>query len=89
MSNIGLIIWALLIGGAFAFAWRKGYLERLSTYWNETREELRKCNWPTWEELKESTVVISLSIAALGLFTVLADQVFFQFVQLVTKLGAS
>ncbi len=50
---------------------------------------MRKCNWPTWEELKESTVVISLSIAALGLFTVLADQVFFQFVQLVTKLGAS
>jgi hypothetical protein len=34
------------------------------------REELKKCTWPTWEELKGSTVLIMISIALLGGFTV-------------------
>ena len=89
MSDIWLIIWVLLVLGAFAFAWRKGYLVRLRTYWDQTMDELHKCTWPTWEELKGSTVVVSLSIIMLGLFTVAVDQVFFWVVQIVTKLGAA
>jgi len=68
-----LIIWAVVIGGAFAFLWRKGYLLRISAYIGETREELRKCTWPSVEELKESTVVVIITIALLGLFTVAVD----------------
>ena len=44
----------------------------------ETREELKKCSWPTWDELKGSTVVITISIVLLGGFIVLVDQVFFR-----------
>ena len=44
----------------------------------QTREELRKCTWPTWDELKGSTVVITISIVLLGGFIVLVDQVFFR-----------
>jgi preprotein translocase SecE subunit len=39
---------------------------------------LRKCTWPTWAELKGSTVVITISIVVLGGFIVLVDQVFFR-----------
>jgi preprotein translocase subunit SecE len=75
---ITLLIWAVLIGAAFAYCWRKGYLAQLTNYVQQTREELRKCAWPTWDELKGSTVVITISIVLLGGFIVLVDQVFFR-----------
>ena len=62
----------------FAFLWRKGHFLRLTTYIQETREELRKCTWPTWDELKGSTVVVFVSIVLLGGFTVAVDQIFFR-----------
>ena len=68
----------VVIGAIFAFLWSKGYLQRLTEYVRQTREELKKCTWPTWEELKGSTVVVAISIVLLGGFTVIVDQVFFR-----------
>jgi len=70
------LIWVVLVGIAFAILWYKGYLVRFANYVQLTREELKKCTWPTWDELKGSTVVVAISIALLGLFTVLVDLVF-------------
>jgi preprotein translocase subunit SecE len=67
---IALIVAAMV---AFTIAWRKGAFLRLSAYWNETMEELKKCTWPTWEELQGSTVVVIVSVGMLGLFTVVVD----------------
>ena len=72
-DNVVLAIWVGVIAAAFLFLWRKGHLQRLSIYVQETKEELRKCTWPSWDELKGSTVVVMLSIALLGAFTVAAD----------------
>jgi preprotein translocase subunit SecE len=74
---ITLLIWAVVVGAAFAFCWRKGYLLQLTDYVQATREELRKCTWPTWDELKGSTVVISISLVLLGGFIVVVDRVFY------------
>jgi preprotein translocase subunit SecE len=71
-------IWGAVVGIIFVILWRKGYLLQLTTYVQQTREELRKCTWPTWDELKGSTVVITISIILLGGFVVLVDQVFFR-----------
>ena len=71
-------IWGAVIGTIFVVLWRKGYLLQLTNYVQQTREELRKCTWPTWDELKGSTVVITISIILLGGFVVLVDQVFFR-----------
>jgi preprotein translocase subunit SecE len=73
-----------MIGAAFAYAWYKGYLVRLSNYVAQTREELRKCNWPTWDELKGSTVVVTISIALLGGFCYVVDTVFYYLVRLIS-----
>ncbi len=79
MQNyIWIIVWAVIILAAFAWLWWKGHLERFAAYVVQTREELRKCTWPTWEELKGSTVVVGISIVILGAFTVGVDQVFFR-----------
>jgi preprotein translocase subunit SecE len=67
-----------VVGGLFVYLWRKGYLAQLTTYVQQTREELRKCTWPTWEELKGSTVVVTISIVLLGGYIVLVDQAFFR-----------
>ena len=71
-------IWGAAAGIIFLILWRKGYLLQLTNYVQQTREELRKCTWPTWEELKGSTMVIAISIVLLGGFIVLVDQVFFR-----------
>jgi preprotein translocase subunit SecE len=68
-----LIVVGLLAMIAFTIAWRQGAFLRLSAYWNETMEELKKCTWPTWEELQGSTVVVIVSVGLLGLFTVGVD----------------
>jgi preprotein translocase subunit SecE len=68
-----LFIWVAVIGVIFTWLWRRGDLLRLSRFVQETREELKKCSWPTWQELKGSTVVVTISIALLGAFTVLVD----------------
>jgi len=73
---VKIAIWVAIVGVAFVFAWRKGYLLRLSNYWQETMVELKKCNWPTWDELKGSTVLVAISIGLLGVFTFVTDFVF-------------
>jgi preprotein translocase subunit SecE len=79
VSDLAIIgIWVVVIGILFGILWRKGYLARLTSYVQQTREELRKCTWPTWDELKGSTVVVAVSIVLLGGFTVLVDQIFFR-----------
>jgi len=80
-----IVIWGVVIGVAFALAWKQGYIVRLRNYWNATMEELRKCAWPTWEELKGSTVVVSITILLLGAFCYLVDTVFYQLVRFISS----
>jgi preprotein translocase subunit SecE len=75
-DTIWILVWVVVVGGVFVWLWRAGQLARLTAYVQATREELRKCTWPTWDELKGSTVVISISIVLLGTFTVLVDFIF-------------
>ena len=86
--SIGTVILIVLIGAAVIYLWKTGQLMRLSLYVRETREELKKCNWPTWAELKGSTVVVMISIALLGGFTVVVDRVFFTVLGWITALAA-
>jgi preprotein translocase subunit SecE len=82
--NPTTIILIVVIGVAFVIIWRNGQLTKLANFVRETREELHKCTWPTWNELKGSTVVVMISIALLGGFTVLCDAVFYAVMHLLT-----
>ena len=68
------MVWAVVIGGIFGYLWWQGQVRRFAVYIQETREELKKCSWPTWQELKGSTVVIAISIALLGAFIMAVDR---------------
>jgi preprotein translocase subunit SecE len=77
---IEIAIWAGAIAVTFAVLWYTGNLVKLRNYVLETREELRKCTWPTWDELKGSTVLVFISVILLGVFTVAIDQALYVFV---------
>ena len=70
---IKIIVWVVVIGIAFGFMWKQGVIARIRLYIQETREELKKCSWPSWEELKGSTALIIVSIVLLGVFTFVLD----------------
>ena len=67
--GIGLAVTAVI----FLVLWRMGYVRRLSKYVQDTQEELKKCTWPTRDELKGHTAVVMVSIALLGLYVVGID----------------
>ncbi len=75
IAYLPMIIGIVIASVVFTMLWRKGAFLRLSAYWNETMEELKKCTWPTWDELTGSTVVVIVSVALLGGFTVGVDLV--------------
>ncbi len=74
MNNLtSFVVWCVVFIVAFAIAWRLGWLNRIAQYARETREELRKCTWPSGNELWGSTVIVMVATALLGTFTVVVD----------------
>jgi preprotein translocase subunit SecE len=72
-NNTGLIITVLVVLAIFGVLWYQGYLLKIRNYVAETQEELKKCTWPSWDELKGSTVLVMVTMALLGLFTIVVD----------------
>jgi preprotein translocase subunit SecE len=68
-----LLIWAAVIGTAFGLLWKYGYLTRFATYVGETRDELKKCAWPSRDELRDTTVLVLCTIALLAAFLLVVD----------------
>jgi len=54
---------------------RSNPLTRLSSFLQDVQAELYKCNWPTWAELRQSTVVVVVSFLILGAFIWVSDEV--------------
>jgi preprotein translocase SecE subunit len=82
---IPLLIGTAVFGGLFLFAWKQGYIAKLSAYVGETQQELKKCNWPSRDELANSTLLIFVVIGLLGVFTVVVDQLMITFVKALLK----
>lgn len=86
MNNfyIQLLIWVVVVGVVFGVLWKTGQLLRLANYIQETKEELKKCTWPSRDELKGSTIVVLISILLLGGFTMGVDWLLLLFVRGIT-----
>jgi preprotein translocase subunit SecE len=72
-----ILVTTVLILAVFGYLWWQGQIQRFAVYVQETREELRKCSWPTWQELKGSTLLIGMTVAFLGLFVYVIDSILF------------
>ncbi len=78
---IQLLVWVVVVGVVFGFLWKSGYLAKLSAYVLSVRDELRKCSWPSREELWQTTMLILTIIGILGVFTLVSDFVVLKFVR--------
>jgi preprotein translocase subunit SecE len=76
-----ILIGVFIAAVALAVLWRRGAFLKVSGYVDETKEELRKCSWPSKEELWGSTQVVIIAVFAIGLFTVVVDFIFTQLIQ--------
>ena len=81
---IQLLIWVVVVSVVFGVLWKTGQLLRLANYIQETKEELKKCTWPSRDELKGSTLVVLISILLLGGFTMGVDWLLLLFVRGIT-----
>ncbi|MFA6172429.1 MAG: preprotein translocase subunit SecE [Kiritimatiellales bacterium] len=50
-------------------------LKALKTFLSEVKIELKKCTWPTRQELLGSTMVVVISVLIIGVFVGLSDTV--------------
>lgn len=79
--NLALAIAAgvALVAAAAVVWWRQpvfAALGRTTRYIEEVRAEVRKVTWPSWEELRKSTVVIIIFVIIVGLIIAVMDAVF-------------
>ena len=59
-------------------------IEKITTIYHETVGELRKCTWPGWNELVDSTLVVIVSVMILTVFVGITDWVAKAVIQLLT-----
>jgi preprotein translocase subunit SecE len=57
--------------------------EKIVTYFNETRTELKKVTWPTRQELQQSTRVVIIATFLVTAFIGVVDQILSRIVNLV------
>ncbi len=62
----------------------KNPVEAIRKYYSETVAELKKCSWPTKQELYESTLVVVSSLILLSVFVCVADFAFELVVRTIT-----
>jgi len=74
VSGITIIFWTVVVLAVFGYLWWHGEVRQFALYLQETREELKKCSWPSWAELKGSTVLIMICIVLMGAFTEIVDR---------------
>ena len=67
------IIGIVVLSVVFVLLVRAGVFLKFSGYWSETMVEMKKCTWPTWEELVGSTAVVTVAVVFIGGFTVGVD----------------
>ncbi len=59
----------------------------IKTLYSETVSEMKKCTWPTKNELFESAVVVISSLVILSVFVVVADQIVGTLIRLLTGMA--
>jgi preprotein translocase subunit SecE len=57
--------------------------QKVKEFLKEVRVEASKVTWPTREELRESTIVVVVTVAIISAFTAVVDRVVVQLVTMI------
>ncbi len=61
------------------------FVDQSVTFLREVRDEFKKVSRPSMPELRNSTLVVLVAVAIIGLLTGLMDQVFSRLIQLILR----
>ena len=64
-----------------------GYPKRLSSFLHDVRVEMDKVSWPSWNDVRSTTVVVIVTVAFFGLFFLAADTVVGKAISLLIDYG--
>jgi preprotein translocase subunit SecE len=92
VSQGKLIFWLVALGVllALAIVFRQKVIAwggKAKQFLGEVVAELRKSTWPTWIELRDSTIVVVIAVIVLAIFVGVADWIFSNIIGLLTKRG--
>ncbi len=62
-------------------------MNKLMQYFRETSQEMKRVSWPTAAELKESTMVVIVTVAVITVFVFVVDKVLDYAVKQIITLG--
>ena len=74
-----VVLGVLALGTAALLVWRQpawAFAQRSATFLREVRGEVRKISWPSWDDLRRSTLVITIFVVVIGLVIGIMDSVF-------------
>lgn len=79
--SLGLLVMAIvaLSAAAAGVIWRQpllAFVLKSNAYVREVRVEVRRVSWPTWEDLRKSTLVIIVIVVIVGAIIGLMDLMF-------------
>jgi len=57
----------------------------ITGFFGEVKSELKKCAWPTRQELIDSTIIVIISVAMLGLYVGASDVVSMGLIKLIIR----
>lgn len=66
---------------------RHSKISAASTYFNESKAELKKVTWPSKKEVKVTTIAVLILVVITSIFLGLADIFLSWLVELITTLG--
>jgi len=52
------------------------YPRRIRKYLHDVRAELKVVNWPSWEDVKSTTVVVVVTVAFFAIYFLITDTIF-------------
>jgi preprotein translocase subunit SecE len=53
----------------------KGWPERIRSFYNDVRTEMRKVTAPTWKEVRATTTVVVITVFIFGLYFFIIDRI--------------
>ncbi len=68
-----------LVAAAVLALWREpvfGFVRRSRTFVHDVRAEVHKVVWPSWDDLRKSTIVITILVIIIGIVIGLMDFLF-------------
>ena len=66
----------------------KGTWDKIKTFFIEVNAEIRKVTWPTFKEVRDTTIVVLIAVFLFGIFLYLVDMALHQMLEQLFKVVA-